>query len=124
MPGDTGGLAQFRGGTIAELIAFLNAVGRNRAIDFLKARSKWAPTDSLAERRTEESLVQSAETRSLSTRGSRMPHVGEDVFTIGHPKDYLWSFGQRVDGEGAVVGIVVGSATETAGVYFAGRARS
>src|SRR5689334_16154441 len=96
MPGDTGGLAQFRGGTIAELIAFLNAVGRNRAIDFLKARSKWAPTDSLAERRTEESLVQSAETRSMSTRGSRMPHVGEDVFTIGHPKDYLWSFGQGV----------------------------
>jgi len=23
-----------------------------------------------------------------------MPHVGQDVFTIGHPKAYLWSFGQ------------------------------
>jgi hypothetical protein len=25
-----------------------------------------------------------------------MPHVGQDVFTIGHPKAYLWSFGQGV----------------------------
>jgi hypothetical protein len=42
------------------------------------------------------SRVQSAETRSISPRGSRMPHVGQDVFTIGHPKAYLWSFGQGV----------------------------
>lgn len=87
-----------------------------------------------------------------------MPNVGQEVFTIGHPKTYLWSFSQGVvsqirpdyqwqyqDGiqrsataiqtqapvnpgnsggpllndEGAVVGIVVGSATETEGVYFA-----
>jgi S1-C subfamily serine protease len=87
-----------------------------------------------------------------------LPNVGQDVFTIGHPKAYLWSFGQGVvsqirpdyewryqDGiprsataiqtqapinpgdsggpllndEGAVVGIVVGSATETEGVSFA-----
>jgi S1-C subfamily serine protease len=87
-----------------------------------------------------------------------MPNVGQDVFTIGHPKSHLWSFGQGVvsqirpdyewryrDGiprsataiqtqapvnpgdsggpllneEGAVVGIVVGAATETGGVYFA-----
>jgi serine protease Do len=87
-----------------------------------------------------------------------MPHVGQDVFTIGHPKAYLWSFGQGVvaqirpdyewkyqDGilrsataiqtqapinpgdsggpllnaEGAVVGIVVGSASDTDGVSFA-----
>jgi hypothetical protein len=25
-----------------------------------------------------------------------MAHVGQDVFTIGHPKAYLWSFGQGV----------------------------
>src|SRR5713101_2685297 len=87
-----------------------------------------------------------------------MPKVGQDVFTIGHPMTFLWSFGQGVvsqirpdyewkypDGiprsataiqtqapvnpgdsggpllneEGAVVGIVVGAATETGGVYFA-----
>jgi len=35
-----GGLAQLRGGTIAELIAFLKVVVRTRAIHFLKARSK------------------------------------------------------------------------------------
>jgi len=52
-----GGLGQFRGGTLAELIAFLKAVVRNRAIDFLKARKKWAPTDSPAEGRAEESVA-------------------------------------------------------------------
>lgn len=89
---------------------------------------------------------------------SLMPNVGQEVFTIGHPKTYLWSFSQGVvsqirpdyewryrDGiprsataiqtqapfnpgnsggpllndEGAVVGIVIGSATEAEGVYFA-----
>ena len=89
---------------------------------------------------------------------SVMPRVGQDVFAIGHPKAYLWSFGQGVvsqirpdyewryqDGiprsataiqtqapinpgdsggpllnaEGAVVGIVVGSASDTDGVSFA-----
>jgi RNA polymerase sigma factor (sigma-70 family) len=52
-----GGLAQFRGETIAELIAFLKAVVRNRAIDFLKERSKWSPTDSLTDRPSEESVA-------------------------------------------------------------------
>jgi len=87
-----------------------------------------------------------------------MPDVGQDVFTIGHPKTFLWSFSQGVvsqirpdyqwrypdgvahnataiqtqatidagssgapllDDKGAVVGIVVGSAAEAQGVYFA-----
>ena len=87
-----------------------------------------------------------------------MPSIGQDVFTISHPKNYLWSFSQGVvsqirpdyewkypdgilrrataiqtqapvnpgdsggpllDEAGAVVGIVVGSATATDGVYFA-----
>ena len=87
-----------------------------------------------------------------------VPSIGQDVFTIGHPKNYLWSFSQGVvaqirpdyewkypdgilrrataiqtqapvnpgdsggpllDEAGMVVGIVVGSATETDGVYFA-----
>lgn len=87
-----------------------------------------------------------------------VPDVGQDVFTIGHPKTYLWSFAQGVvsqirpeyqwrydDGiqrsataiqtqvpinpgssggpllneDGAMVGVVVGSATESQGVHFA-----
>ena len=98
------------------------------------------------------------QTATVIPLASVMPYVGQDVFTIGHPKSYLWSFGQGVvsqirpdyewryrDGiprsataiqtqapvnpgdsggpllneEGAVVGIVVGAATETGGVYFA-----
>jgi len=98
------------------------------------------------------------QTATVIPLASVMPNVGQDVFTIGHPKTYLWSFGQGVvsqirpdyewryqDGiprsattiqtrapvnpgdsggpllndEGAVVGIVVGSATETEGVSFA-----
>ena len=98
------------------------------------------------------------QTATVIPLASVMPYVGQDVFTIGHPKSYLWSFGQGVvsqirsdyewryrDGiprsataiqtqapvnpgdsggpllndEGAVVGIVVGSATETEGVSFA-----
>ena len=49
-----GGLGQFRGGTLAELIAFLKAVVRNRAIDFLKERNKWVSTESPTEGRAEE----------------------------------------------------------------------
>jgi len=98
------------------------------------------------------------QTATVIPLASLMPNVGQEVFTIGHPKTYLWSFSQGVvsqirpdyewryqDGiprsattiqtqapvnpgnsggpllneEGAVVGIVVGSATETEGVYFA-----
>jgi DNA-directed RNA polymerase specialized sigma24 family protein len=49
-----GGLVQFRGGTSAELIAFLKAVVRNRAIDFLKERNKWVSTESPTDGRAEE----------------------------------------------------------------------
>lgn len=52
-----GGLSRFRGGTVGEFIGFLKAVVRNRAIDFLKERNKWAPT---AGGHTEESVVPSA----------------------------------------------------------------
>jgi RNA polymerase sigma factor (sigma-70 family) len=38
----TGGLAQFRGATMAELVGFLRAVIRNQAIDLLKEKRKWA----------------------------------------------------------------------------------
>jgi S1-C subfamily serine protease len=97
-------------------------------------------------------------TATVVPLASLMPSIGEEVFAIGHPKTYLWSFSQGVvsqirpdyewtypDGiprsattiqtqapvisgnsggpllnnEGAVVGIVVGSATETEGVSFA-----
>jgi RNA polymerase sigma factor (sigma-70 family) len=51
----SGGLAQFRGETVGELVAFLKTVVRNRAIDFVKERRKWAPTGSPLEGRTEES---------------------------------------------------------------------
>ncbi len=98
------------------------------------------------------------QTATVIPLASTMPSVGQEVFTIGHPKTYLWSFGQGVvaqirpdyewsyqDGitrsattiqtqtpvnpgnsggpllneDGAVVGIVAGSATETEGVHFA-----
>jgi RNA polymerase sigma factor (sigma-70 family) len=36
-----GGLSQFRGATIAEFVAFLKAVVRNRAIDFVKGKKRW-----------------------------------------------------------------------------------
>jgi putative serine protease PepD len=89
---------------------------------------------------------------------SLVPVVGQEVFTIGHPKSYLWSFahgivsqvrpdyewryddgvprsataiqtqapinpgssgGPLLDEQGAMVGIMIGSATEIAGVHFA-----
>jgi S1-C subfamily serine protease len=98
------------------------------------------------------------QTATVIPLASVLPDVGQDVFTIGHPKAYLWSFGQGVvsqirpdyewryqDGiprsattiqtqapinpgdsggpllndDGAVVGIMVGSAMETEGVSFA-----
>lgn len=49
-----GGLAQFRGGTVAELIGFLKAVVRNRAIDFVKERNKWVSADAQADGRADE----------------------------------------------------------------------
>jgi RNA polymerase sigma factor (sigma-70 family) len=54
------GLAQFRGETVGELIAFLKAVVRNRAIDFIKERSRWAPAGAAAEAHAEESAGASA----------------------------------------------------------------
>jgi RNA polymerase sigma factor (sigma-70 family) len=45
-----GGLAQFRGDTAAELVAFLRTVVRNRAFDLLKQRNRWVPTQSPGER--------------------------------------------------------------------------
>ena len=42
-----GGLSQFRGVTIAELVALLRTVTRNRALDFVKERNRWAPSDAL-----------------------------------------------------------------------------
>jgi S1-C subfamily serine protease len=97
-------------------------------------------------------------TASVIPLANVMPDVGQDVFTIGHPKTFLWSFSQGVvsqirpdyqwrypdgvarsataiqtqatidagssgapllDDNGAVVGIVVGSAAEAQGVHFA-----
>jgi S1-C subfamily serine protease len=98
------------------------------------------------------------QTATVVPMASLMPNVGQEVFAIGHPKTYLWSFSQGVvsqirpdyewtyrDGiprsattiqtqapvnpgnsggpllndEGAMVGIVVGSATEADSVSFA-----
>lgn len=109
----------------------------------------------LARLRLAQPMPQTARVIPLSTV---MPDVGQEVFTIGHPKTYLWSLTQGVvsqirpdyqwkydDGiqrsataiqtqapvspgnsggpllneAGAIVGIVVGSAAETQGVYFA-----
>jgi DNA-directed RNA polymerase specialized sigma24 family protein len=52
-----GGLSRFRGQRIAELFGFLKAVVRNRAIDFVKDRGKWVPTDVPVEGSTEESAA-------------------------------------------------------------------
>src|SRR5262245_48692581 len=98
------------------------------------------------------------QTATVIPLGNVIPDVGQEVFTIGHPKTYLWSFthgivsqirpnyqwkyedgiprsataiqtqapinsghsgGPLLNEEGAVVGIVVGSAPEAEGVYFA-----
>lgn len=113
------------------------------------------PRRDLAHLRLAQPMPQTARVVPLS---NVMPDVGQEVFTIGHPKTYLWSLTQGVvsqirpdyqwkydDGiqrsataiqtqapvspgnsggpllneEGAIVGIVVGSAQETQGVYFA-----
>jgi RNA polymerase sigma factor (sigma-70 family) len=41
-----GGLSSFRGETVGEFIGFLKVIVRNRAIDLLKERQRWAPADS------------------------------------------------------------------------------
>jgi S1-C subfamily serine protease len=97
-------------------------------------------------------------TATVVPMAAAVPDVGQEVFTIGHPKMYLWSFGQGVvaqiradyqwkysDGivrnattiqtqapaspgnsggpllneAGAIAGIVLGSASEANGAYFA-----
>ena len=97
-------------------------------------------------------------TATVVPLASLVPAVGQEVFTIGHPKTYAWSFTQGIvsqirpnyqwqyadgvprtataiqtqapikpgnsggpllDEQGAMVGVVVGSAVETEGVYFA-----
>ena len=52
-----GGLSQFRGGTVAEFVGFLKAVVRNQAIDFVKDRNRWVPTDSPGQGHTEDSAA-------------------------------------------------------------------
>jgi DNA-directed RNA polymerase specialized sigma24 family protein len=52
-----GSLAQFRGATTAELVAFLKTVVRNRAIDVLKHRNRWVPTPSPGAHLTDESTA-------------------------------------------------------------------
>jgi S1-C subfamily serine protease len=124
--------------------------------DFLLARIlQRSQRRDLAHIRLAQLMPQTAAVIPLATA---MPSIGQEVFAIGHPKTYLWSFSQGVvsqirpdyawkyqdgilrsataiqtqapvnpgdsggpllDDEGAVVGIVVGSATETEGVYFA-----
>jgi RNA polymerase sigma factor (sigma-70 family) len=44
-----GSLMHFRGGTTAELLAFLRTIVRNRALDVLKHRHRWIPTASPGE---------------------------------------------------------------------------
>jgi RNA polymerase sigma factor (sigma-70 family) len=44
-----GSLLHFRGGTTAELLAFLRTIVRNRAIDVLKHRNRWIPTAAAGE---------------------------------------------------------------------------
>jgi RNA polymerase sigma factor (sigma-70 family) len=50
-----GSLAHFRGGTTGEAVAFLKTIVRNRALDLLKYRNRWVPTDSPGERLAAES---------------------------------------------------------------------
>ena len=45
-----GGLSQFRGETVAELVAFLKAVVRNRALDRLKQQRRWTSSEGAGER--------------------------------------------------------------------------
>jgi RNA polymerase sigma factor (sigma-70 family) len=46
----SGGLAQFRGETVAELIGFLKAVVRHRALDRLKRQRRWTSSDAASQR--------------------------------------------------------------------------
>jgi RNA polymerase sigma factor (sigma-70 family) len=52
-----GGLARFRGASVGEFIGFIKTIVRNRAIDFVKERSRWSSSDSPAEEYTEESVA-------------------------------------------------------------------
>lgn len=44
----SGGLGRFRGESAAEVIGFLRAVVRNRALDLVKERGRWTVTDPMA----------------------------------------------------------------------------
>jgi RNA polymerase sigma factor (sigma-70 family) len=46
----SGGLAQFRGETVAELVGFLKTVVRHRAIDRLKRQRRWTSSDVAGQR--------------------------------------------------------------------------
>lgn len=40
-----GGFSRFRGDTVAEVVGFVRAVVRNRALDLMKQRTRWPATD-------------------------------------------------------------------------------
>ncbi len=46
----SGGLAQFRGETVAELVGFLKAIVRHRAIDRLKRQRRWTSSETIGQR--------------------------------------------------------------------------
>src|SRR5438270_312181 len=69
-----GGLSQFRGATIAELVAFLRTVTRNRALDFVKERNRWAPSDAL-DQSDESTTGRAGGARARRCAPRRVPHL-------------------------------------------------